>query len=155
MTSGFCSVKDVLDVVAIPVGLAALAGAWPLIQGLYRRNRFHRMARRELAEMGPYPKAPMLGSWKKHGRTSFVHRAIVQNPSANLDFLLSLNPNFVYHLTQLWAAYDNDDSTQWLYHLGRLANWGYERSYQERIARVYDEWKDLIGRQYGEAVDGV
>ena len=104
------------------------------------------MARRELSEMAPYPTDATLGSWKKHGRTGFIHRAIVQAPSDNRDFLLSLNPSFVYYLTQLWAAYDNDDPAQWLYYLGCLANWGYRRSDQERIARVHDQWKVLIAQ---------
>jgi len=52
---GFESVKDVLDVIQVPVvgGLAGLV--WPLVQALDKRRRFECLIARELEEVEPYP----------------------------------------------------------------------------------------------------
>lgn len=55
MTSGFNTLKDVLEVIAIPVALALLALAWPPIQSWYRCRRFRLLTARELLEIKPFP----------------------------------------------------------------------------------------------------
>ena len=144
MPSGFETLKDVLDTIAIPVALALLAALWPAVEGYYRRRRFQRLAQRELAELAPYPLEAERASWKDHAKKGMVHRAIVQAPSEHRDFLLSLNPSFVYYLTQLWAAYEAEDGTQWVHYLERLSEWGFAPGRQREIAEVHRQWRTLV-----------
>ena len=145
MESGFESAKDLLDVVAIPVALAVLAAVWPAVEGYYRRRRFQRLTRRELSELAPFPDTPRAGqSWKSHVRKGLVHKAIVEAPSDNRDFLLSLSPTFTYYISQLWCAYQEDNTEQWLHYLGRLSKWSYVSRYRTKIETVTAHWRTLI-----------
>ena len=49
------SMKEMLDIVVIPVVLLAVALMWPAIQNLHRRRTFMNVIFRELEEIGPYP----------------------------------------------------------------------------------------------------
>jgi hypothetical protein len=107
--------KDWLDIVVIPVVLGAIALLWPVIQNWHRGRRFTSLIFRELQELGPYPNESVRDHWAEHLTKNFAHRTILKEVSQNRDFVLSLNPDLLYHLLQLWAAYDARDEAQWLY----------------------------------------
>jgi hypothetical protein len=151
MTSGFNTWKDVLDVVGIPVALAILAIAWPPIQSWYRCRRFKLLTGRELEEIGPFPEmATNQGSWKNHLQKSFLHQQIIKEISDNRDFVLGLDPDFVYSVSQLWKSYDAGDGAQWLWYLGELASHRYLRKRKQTLLKIRENWKKLI-ESYGES----
>ena len=62
---GFESLKDLLDVLLVPAIGGAIALFWPQLQAHYKRERFVRLIKRELEEVGPeldedgsFPKQP-------------------------------------------------------------------------------------------------
>lgn len=115
--------------IGVPLVIAVLAGAiaafWPWLQSLQRGWTFHRMIRRELQEIGPFPETPVEGKpWWEHATKRFVHEEFFRrdNISENRDFILSLNPTVVYQVSQLWIALEKRDGHQWRHFLSQLAN---------------------------------
>ncbi|MGH3105021.1 MAG: hypothetical protein ACRDN6_13085 [Gaiellaceae bacterium] len=112
------------------------------------------MIKRELEEIGPVALEEP-AEWWKYLPKRFVHEEFFKrrNIPVNRDFLLSLNATVVYHVSQLWIAFDKRDSTQWLWHMGELTK-GKVRS--DRLATAFKRWKHLIEHstlpQEGEAV---
>lgn len=115
--------RDWLDVVVIPIVLVLIALAWPLIQSWHRERIFTRLIFRELQEIGPYPTKAERDHWAEHLTKNFAHRTILREVSQNRDFVLSLNPDLVYNLLQLWDAYETKNETQWLHYLKVLADY--------------------------------
>lgn len=145
MTSGFTSWKDILDVVGIPVALAILAIAWPPLQSWYRCRRFRLLTGRELEEISPYAaRAAQNASWVAHLGKSFLHQQIIKEISDNRDFVLGLNPDFVYSISQLWKSYDTGDGRQWLWYLEKLANHRYLRSRKKKLLEIREKWVGVI-----------
>jgi len=145
MKSGFVDWKDVVEVVTIPVALAILTLAWPAIQSWYRSRRFKVLTRRELTEIGPFPKeATNTERWTQHLRKSFLHQKIIKEISANRDFVLGLEPGFIYSVSQLWESYEDGDATQWLWYLKSLASHRYLRRVKRRLMLIRNEWSELI-----------
>jgi len=141
---GFSSLKDVLDVVIIPIVLAVLALTWPAIQARYRQLAFKGLILRELEELKPYPECKQQGkNWWNHQKKTFIHQKIFQNPTENRDFILSLDPELVYFVTQLWDALEQkeSDGEQWLWCLENIRD-KYGRT--SDIKEVYNKWKKLI-----------
>jgi len=141
---GFNSLKDVLDIVIIPLVLTALALALPAIQAWYRQLAFRRLILRELEELKPYPACKQPGkNWWDHQKRTFIHQKIFQNPTENRDFILSLDPELVYFVTQLWDALERQESDgeQWLWYLENIRD-KYDRNAD--IKEVYNKWKKLI-----------
>ncbi len=154
LTSGFDTWKDILDVIGIPVALALLAIAWPPIQSWYRCRRFRLLASRELAEIGPHPEfAQPDGSWKDHLQKSFLHQQIINEISDNRDFILGLNPEFVYSVSQLWKSYEAGDETQWLYYLKKLAKHRYLGKRKQTLLEIHKKWERLIDESNRERGD--
>jgi hypothetical protein len=134
--------KEILDIVVIPVSLALLALIWPARQSAIRRHEFKRLILRELEELSPYPdKTKVLEGWWEHQNKNFVHQKIFQNVSDNRDFILSLDPDLVYFVSQLWDAKNNKNDTQWLQYLKESSNCKYDR--WGKIAEALKEWEDL------------
>ena len=113
---------DVLDIVVVPIVLAVLALTWPAIQAWWRRRAFARLILRELAEVGPPPVEKMhpCKAWSAQLTKEFVHRKILFSETENRDFILSLDPTFVYLVYQLWVSRDNNDGEQWCHYLKEL-----------------------------------
>jgi hypothetical protein len=65
MEIGFKSLKDILDVVVIPLTLAVLATLFPAIKNWHNRRRFKKLILRELQEVGPFPD-PNAEQWKHY-----------------------------------------------------------------------------------------
>lgn len=151
MQSGFASVKDVLDVIVIPITVVLLGLFWPAIQAQYRCGRFKRLARRELEEVAPKPvEKKDQTCWKDHLRKEFIHRQIVQDPSQHRDFLLGLDSTFVYWLAQLWSAFENDDPGEWFKYLHHLSTHRYTRS--DELQKAVGMWRTLLKDGYGVAL---
>ena len=130
--------KDILAVVVIPLTLAVLALLWPAIQAGARRRAFRRLILRELEEIAPYPAEPNRAGWWEHQNKEFVHQKILADTSLNRDFILSLPPELVYFVSQLWAAKDTRDDGQWLHYLQKLSDTKYDPS--GRIAKAQEQW---------------
>jgi len=138
---GFESVKDLFDVLLIPAVGGAIALLWPEIQTRDKRRRFERLIARELEELGPFPKTRggTLRSWTEHQRKNFVHKRILEDASKNRDFILTLDAELVYEVSQLWDALKTEDETQWRWYLQCLA-----KRYGSKVAKVHGEWVQLI-----------
>ena len=123
--------RSVLAATASDLGVAlvvtaigsAVAALWPWLAAYQRRSRFQALIRRELGEARPVPAKPDARPWWQHLSKRFIHEEVFTRPNvtANRDFILSLDPNIAYHVSQLWTAYARLDLTQWNYHLGELA----------------------------------
>jgi hypothetical protein len=137
---GFASIKDVVEVLLIPMLGGAIAFFWPKLQARSRRRRFRALIKRELEEIRPYPGQPQT-AWHEQQKKNFLHKQIFENASENRDFILSLKPNMAYHASQLWQALRDKNSTQWLFHLDCLSKL-FPRN--REIRNRHDEWARLI-----------
>jgi len=138
------AMKDVLDIIVIPVVLAILALAWPTIQSWNRRQAFRGLILRELEEIAPYPEEADNVGWWAHQKKNFVHQKILQDASENRDFILSLEPDLVYLVSQLWDAKANKDEGQWLHYLDKLSDPKYDKT--GRIAKARQKWAVLCDK---------
>jgi hypothetical protein len=115
--------QDLLAPLILAVAGGAIAAAWPWLQTYSRRMKFEGVIRRELEEVWPFPAEPTLNTpWWEHLRKRYVHEEVfARNRIAeNRDFLLSLHPDVIYKVSQLWIAFEKRDAEQWLYFLGEL-----------------------------------
>jgi hypothetical protein len=136
------STKEWLEIVVIPIILVLTALVWPLIQNWHRRRTFTKLIFRELQEIGPYPLESQRDHWAEHVTKNFAHRAILKEVSQNRDFVLSLNPDLVYYLSQLWDVYEARDQKQWLYFLEKLAD--YDKT--GKLKQIHADWSELCAR---------
>ena len=130
----------------IAAGAAVLAATivvlWPTIQATHRRYRFRRLIIRELQELQPFPGARGTGGdWRSLNRREFIHRAVLEDPHGHLEFILSLDPMMVYQLRQLWGAFAEGDTEEWLRRLSRLATYDHSGEIERNVAR----WKEALG----------
>lgn len=141
------NVKEWLDVVIIPLVLLLIALGWPIIQNWHRCRTFTKLIFRELQEIGPYPTDSERDHWAEHLTKNFVHRKILMEASQNRDFVLSLDANLVYDLTQLWDAFEDKDETQWLHYLGKLA----DHKSGRKLQQVHADWVALCAQYRDKA----
>lgn len=142
MSSGFESWKDVLDVLIIPVSLALIALAWPWFQLWYRRRRFIKLIRRELEELAPYQGDKPNKDWTHHQPKNFIHQNVFMDFASNLDFILTLPPDLVYDISQLWFAREEENLVQWEEFLDEVARSKYGKG--KKFREAYRQWKALI-----------
>lgn len=142
MELGFKTIKDILDSVLTPVAIFLLGIFWSFIQGQYRCIRFKLLTRRELEEIGPCHPNPDPKDWTSYLTKEFVHQKIINDASANLDFILVLEPEFVYYLSQLWSAFETKDSGQWIHFLEKLSTHDYTKSKELTMALTC--WHNVI-----------
>ena len=125
---GFENIKDVLDVLLVPVSVGLLALLWPALTARKRRKNFEYLIRRELEEADPETEnLPSATRWHGHLTRRFLHEEIISHPVENSDFVLSLDPRLAYSLSQMWIAFDKgrgkgvgpskNDAEQWCWHL--------------------------------------
>jgi hypothetical protein len=136
------SLREWLEIVVVPIILVVIALVWPLIHSWHRSRTFTRLIFRELEEIGPYPKETERDHWGEHLSRKFVHRTVLKEVSVNRDFVLSLDADLIYKLTQLWDAYEAKDEKQWLHYLAQLA----ELDETGKLRRVHADWNDLCDR---------
>lgn len=116
--------KDWLTIVIMPLLLGLFATFWPVIQNRHRRRIFTQLILRELQEISPYPeevRAENCVKWQDHCQKTFIHRKIFEQPNENRDFILSLEPDLVYFVSQLWHSLEADNREQWDYCLSELS----------------------------------
>jgi hypothetical protein len=152
---GTLEAATALTDVAIPLLLAFLGGFiaifWPWVQSFWRGRKFQGIIRRELEEVGPNPTGPVKGKpWWEHLTRRFVHEEVFQREqfSANRDFLLSLNPDVVYLVSQLWIAFAKRDGKEWLKFVGELATDPHVGS--KKLREAHQHWTDVIEGQREE-----
>jgi hypothetical protein len=145
---GFDSLKDLLDVLLIPVAVGAMAVLWPELQCGNRRRRFEALIHRELEELTPFPEtrseSPQSKTWTEHQTKTFIHQHVFNDVNVNRDFILALDPSLAYEVSQLWEARKAADDKQWLWYLESLA-----KRYNGRVAESYEKWKRLIDSYRG------
>lgn len=149
MNGGFDSWKDVLDVLLVPAVLAVMPLIWSRIQSARRRTAFENLVYRELEEAKPHTVTKAKGEsaitpnakWTDHLKKKFVHQQVFAKSEDKLEFVLDLDPDFTYLVSQLWVAYGSDDGTQWLRYLKELAQRCPEKP---DIAEAHTLWKSLI-----------
>ena len=134
---GFESLKDILEIALIPIIIAVIGLYWPKLQARDRRNRFKHLIIRELEEVKPFiPKNQQKPSvWTDLLKKDFVHRHIIENPSENRDFILSLDPTLVYYVSQLWNALKHGYREQWLYFFEKLS-----QIFGGEVEEAYMKW---------------
>jgi hypothetical protein len=147
--------NNMLEVI-IPITAAALgivgtliALFWNKIERYHKKNTFQNLVLRELEEFKPFPVLPQsqLKSWSEYARNKrFIHKSILQEPDGSLDFVLSLDPDLVYFVSQLWFHADKptDSSDQFLYFWGEIEKYFKTRSvHWTKIQKAHAAWSEL------------
>ena len=137
--------EEVLPAIVIAVVAGALATFWPALQLIHRGRKFEGIIRRELEEIAPHPTQFQAGKqWWEHATKRFVHEEIfaTHNISQNRDFLLSLNGDVVYKVSQLWIALEKHDADQWIEYLRQLSE--DRRTTSDRLVDAYKSWLAVI-----------
>ncbi len=152
MSLGFQTWRDIIEVLIIPVSLGLITLLWPELQSAARHRAFDRLIVRELQELTPFPEHAEKGKdWYDHQCKDFIHHMIFDAPSENSDFILSLPPDMVYDVSQLWSALKSRDAEQWLHFLGKLSDPRYDKNGE--IKKAHQRWDSLI-REYEELKRG-
>jgi hypothetical protein len=183
MDWGFATVQDLVDILLIPITVALAATLWPSFLARKRRKNFEQLIRRELQEARPYvaglkkkelkeqlPRtdSPYLDSkvkWHQHLDRDFLHEAIIQHPVDNADFVLSLNPNLSYPLSQMWTEFrkaeqetelgkdpDPNHAEQFSWYLEETARALGKRWQRKLLEDVWDPWLRIIKSKHPEAL---
>jgi len=122
---GFKNLKEVLEIVVIPLSAVILAFVLARDQEVrktefeqlrlqredesarieqQRIEKFRNLVYRELHEIEPiYKKSNVFQFWIDYRKKGFVHEEIVNNTFGNPDYAYSLEPDFIYNLRQLWS----------------------------------------------------
>ncbi len=147
------TLTEALPIIIVPIALALLPLIWGLSGWWIRRLQFQELIFRELEEIGPYPvtkeEADGRKHWSEHhNNKKLLHKEILDKPTENRDFILSLSSDVVYYVNQLWRFHDNAE--QWLHMLSMLETkipfWQGHR--RKRLAKVKAAWYVLM-REYG------
>jgi hypothetical protein len=123
---------------------ASVAVLWPWLQARQRAGRFQRIIARELEELGPNTSLPAGLPWWRYLTKRFVHEEVFAQPniSTNREFLLTLDPDVLYGVSQLWMAYNKRDGDPWNYFLAYLSKNPILRS--EELDQAVALWNHLI-----------
>jgi hypothetical protein len=165
MTMGFANLRDLIDVLLVPLSAALLAVLWPFFSARRRRKNFEYLIRRELREAAPDSPSPDR-LWHEHLPRRFLHQDIIADPVSNTEFLLSLHPDLTYNLSQMWDAFAeavddqkrraplDDVAREFCGYLGEVADYldrvrpRSERQTPGLKATVWQPWHDLITTLY-------
>ena len=142
--------KDQLEIIVIPITLALIAILWPVIQNQQRRYIFHRLILRELEEISPYPEHASFDGWWEHCQKRFIHPAIFEDIKENRDFILSLEPDLTYWVSQLWHSLDTHNWEQWIHYLHELSS-KYDETCNGKISKSLHKW-ELLHDEYEKKV---
>ena len=147
MNSEALNLKDLLDIIVIPLLLALIAISWPEIRRRWQGRSMKKLILRELSEITPHPTEAKLAGWWEHQKKQFVHRKIFDNSENHIEFLLSLEPDMVYFVTVLWQSLEDKDWDQWKYALEELSE-RYDNQIEPpdrrgKISKALTAWKEL------------
>src|SRR5690349_16457764 len=106
MSLGFANLRDVIAVLLVPLSAALIAVLWPFFAAQRRRRHFNDLIRRELQEAKPAGRVPDK-LWHEHVPRRFLHQELIENPLQNTEFILSLDPELTYNLSQMWKAFED------------------------------------------------
>jgi hypothetical protein len=159
---GFDSMKDVLEVILVPLLGALLIAYWPELAARRRRRHFEKLIGRELAEAAPNGGA--IGApWHQHLTRRFLHEEIIGHPVENADFVLSLSPDLSYNLSQMWIEFakarrgeeegapSQQNAEQFCWYLLQTAKYLDGRGRSLLVERVWEPWKKLVKLEYPDA----
>lgn len=165
MKLGFCSIKDILDVIIVPSALLAITLLWPWFQKERMKKTFLKLIKRELTELNPEEENLVSDSdsnskakWCDHLRKKFMHEAIFSDPSNNRDFILSINDDLAYYGIQMWMHFHKAEESKseekelinyhgkrWLDYLEgfcqKLPRWVISRKKRHQLCK---EWKKIV-----------
>ena len=111
--------KATIPIVVAGIGISV--AFWSNIQSWHRGRSFEKLILRELEEVGPKPLEDGKEWYEHFTKGEFIHRKIINEPTQNRDFILSIDPSLVYLVSQLWSAFDHKDAVQWLYYLREIS----------------------------------
>jgi hypothetical protein len=163
MDTGFDTLKDVVDVLLVPISVGLLALVWPSWIARRRRQNFRYLVRVELQEA-----VPRTGSdgnrkraWHEYLSRRFLHERVIWQAAGDTDFLLSLNPQLAYVLSQLWISFDKgsadqansqEHAEQWIWYLGQTCLMvDRKRGRRSLVEMVWRPWRNLVHLLYPDA----
>jgi hypothetical protein len=164
METGFQSLKELLEVLLVPLSVGLIAVLWPEFGARKRRANFERLIRRELAEAAPYaPNSSVNMAWHEHMTRRFLHEEIIRHPTENVEFVLSLKPELAYSLSQMWIAYDKaakeaqagkgptpQHAGQFLWYLRQTIRHLDRGGKSDLTKKVLTPWEKIIETKYPE-----
>ena len=131
----------IFEAIVIPVIIGLMAIFWSDLQSWHRRRKFTNLILRELEEFSPFPENKQdQKNWRDHSNKRFIHKDIFQDPSHNRDFILSLDPQLVYYVNNLWDSFEKSDHDQFMYYLNQI----YSKHNRKKIDNNYHKWEELI-----------
>jgi hypothetical protein len=162
---GFVTFKDTLEVLLVPLSVALLAVLWPAIAERRRRSNFEALIGRELEEAAPFSRDAGL-PWHGHLSRRFLHEEIIGHPGDNTEFILSLKPELLYNLSQMWISFEKAKSAtdetpssishaeQFCWHLKQVATYLDQKSGSSLVDKVWMPWTDRIREKHpGAKID--
>jgi hypothetical protein len=114
------------------------------------------LIRKELEEATPEEEEENLPPdppWHSYLTRRFLHEQIICNPVENTEFVLSLDPELSYSLSQMWIAYDKgfkrgrsatkNEAEQWCWYLESTCSFLDRRRFSSHrlTKRVYGLWR--------------
>lgn len=157
--------QNLYIVVVIPliVAIIGAAGLWTFIQARWNGFYFQKLILREIEELYPYPPTRNKANcgkrtWVEHFEDrKFIHKCMFDAPQDNQEYILSLRPDLVYFVTQLWQEIEllrrepNRNTGQFDYYWKQIIEYCKKRSIiRKRYSRwneiedTYKKWKALI-----------
>jgi hypothetical protein len=90
--------------------------------------------------------------FKQYMKKDFIHKAILDNPTENKDYIFSINVNLLYLTKQLWSAFDDNDIENFLKYfcyLTKAKSRFLHREYDKKksIAKACQEWVDIVTKE--------
>jgi hypothetical protein len=134
-----------LAIAVIGISAAVAAFLWTSIQSWQKKRYFKKLICRELQELHLYCEYSSDSNWYDHQKRKFVHKDIFNDPKQNFDFIISLDNDIVYHVSQLWNSLKNDEPYEWIHHLYNLA----KKFNDKEIIENWDKWTKLIIKYKG------
>lgn len=154
--------SDLVVALIVAVTASALAVLWPGISARFRRERFRRLLTRELREIGPRNPEQQADDldddlsipWWNYLSRGFIHEQFLRPEAVaqHRDFVLQLDPDLVYRVSQLWMAYDSRNLGQWCYFLGQLSSDPNLAS--DGLEKALANWKLLEASRKDALIDG-
>ena len=122
---------------------------WTEIQASNRRRIFEGLILREIQELTPYPsleqnpEVEKLTWGQRIPQRKFVHQDIFNATVENKDFILSLNPDLVYYVKQLWSEIEQQkepnppSAKQFHFYLDKITLYGNKRLLRKFLRTRY------------------
>jgi hypothetical protein len=167
---GFSSIKDLLDVLVVPLSVAVLVTLWPNLAARRRRANFEDLICRELLEAAPHGWSPGASTppWPEYLTRRFTHEDVIAHPSGNTEFVLSLDPELSYHLSQMCIELEKSKSEsqrgqepseqradQFCWHMTQVARYLDQRRRSKLLENFCVPWMRVIVERYPRLTDRV